>query len=265
MNIILKIADVIDVPLLKKLNIASIYFLDTRKNIIMDGDFTKILFVKPHFTMDGIFIDFPVTLMNNYTEKNSNKSIIWYQPYHQNNILIFQYLMEIEKQLIDYYIKYKGIDKKPQYSLYSQLQSGSAKIYSSYKMKQNDSTSSLNSQNTDHYATETRKNLNQRIIKSGTSRVTDDLTSSASITDKEMNTTTEGQYQMLSGLHEKRLNGQAITILSRSNSANFLQTDKDFADSEPEKAQKQYYIKMSGIWESHDSVGLTYKILQKTW
>jgi len=265
MNIILKITDVIDVPFSKKLNIASIYFLDTRKNIIRDGDFTKILFVNPHFTMDGIFIDFPVTLMNNYTEKNSNKSIIWYQPYHQNNILIFQYLMEIEKQLIDYYIKYKGIDKKPQYSLYSQLQSGSAKIYSVYKMKQNDSTSSLNSQNADHYTTETRKNLNQRIIKSATHRFAEDSTSSGSMTDKDVNNTPDGRVQISSGVNEKIFNGQTITILSRSNSANLLQTDKDFADSEPEKAQKQYYIKISGLWESHDSVGLTYKILQKTW
>ena len=38
----------------------NVYFLDSKKNILMDGTFTKIIFMNEWFTMNGIYISFPI-------------------------------------------------------------------------------------------------------------------------------------------------------------------------------------------------------------
>lgn len=139
MNIILKLTDLFEAP--EKMDTRVVYFLDTKKNMIMDGEFTKVLYVRPHVTMDGWFIECPLYI-NHITEKYSN--LIWFQPYHQCNIHVLKHFSEIEKQLLDYYMDYKQCDKTPQYSLHNQLYSGNIKIYS-YKMKSSESREELNS------------------------------------------------------------------------------------------------------------------------
>jgi hypothetical protein len=206
MNIILKLTDVLD-PIQKKLHTESILFLDTRKNMIMDGEFTKMLFATPHFTMDGVFIKFPICFSPQQLEKFQNKNILWFQPFHANNISVLQDFAEIEKQLIDYYMKYKGVSNKtPQYSLHNHLYSGSVKVYSS---------------------------LHRSMADTRSIRHIDSNSSISSQPDK-------------------------ITILSRSSSSNL----SSYLDPSDPSKLKSYCVKISGIWESKDQIGITYKILE---
>ena len=45
---------------LNNINSYNVCFLEPKKNIIMDGLFTKINFLNEYLTMNGIFIIFPI-------------------------------------------------------------------------------------------------------------------------------------------------------------------------------------------------------------
>ena len=132
MNILLHVNDVI---------LPQIYFLDKKTNIIMDGVFTKIVFSNHCISMNGLFIDFPIK--NVMTNRIHSKNII--QLDMVNNKDLFQKLIEIEKQVLYYYVQYFSDlttdaqfsnekrcsiqNKTIIYNLKNQLQSGSIKYY----------------------------------------------------------------------------------------------------------------------------------------
>ena len=50
----------------KRITMNGVFFSDKKKNIIMDGTFTKIQYSESFFTMNGIFVYFPVMGKNKY-------------------------------------------------------------------------------------------------------------------------------------------------------------------------------------------------------
>lgn len=212
-----------------------IKFLDTKQNMIMDGDFTKIIYSDEMVTMNGLYFTCPLILKTNdqYTKilqnplrnhddgskrnekltnidntdtlkqnkiySMENKNVIWFYPYHSQNENIISLFSELEKTILDEYIRHvygikllsppgfintnKSI-KTPIYSLHNQLLSGNVKYYS----------------------------------KNG--------------------------------------------LLTSRGSSNNLSTDAD--KSYRLNFKKVYIIKISGIWETSDHVGITYKLLETT-
>ena len=51
MNLIIKIDDI---------KLENIFFLDTKENIIMEGNFTKIIYSNEYFMMNGIYLDLSI-------------------------------------------------------------------------------------------------------------------------------------------------------------------------------------------------------------
>ena len=125
MNIIIRYRDVVDVS--EKLNEKRIQFLNSKRNITMDGEFTKILFVTEHFSMDSIFIEFPIELQHEPINKNAALKINT-----TNNLLIHKF-SELEKQLINYYKLYKNVNKKSILLLSNNLINGNVKIFTPLK------------------------------------------------------------------------------------------------------------------------------------
>jgi len=122
---------------------SQIYFLDKKKNIIMDGVFTKIVYSNNCMSMNGLYIDFPIK--NIMTNRVHSKNILQLDTI--SNKSLFQKLLDIEKELLSYYIQYfspsqsefltnekhNHIQKKNiVYTLKNQLQSGSIKYYKEY-------------------------------------------------------------------------------------------------------------------------------------
>lgn len=83
-------------------NLSNIYFLDKKTNMIMDGVFTKIRFSTNCVSMNGLYIELP--MKNIMTNKVYSKNIIQLDTI--NNKDLFQKLIDIEKQLLQYYIQY---------------------------------------------------------------------------------------------------------------------------------------------------------------
>lgn len=134
MNIIIRHRDIFDTS--EKLNEKRIQFLNSKRNITMDGEFTKILFVTEHFSMDCIFIECPIELQCEPINKNgilkSNA---------KNNMLINKFA-ELEKQLINYYKIYKNVNKKSILLLSNNLINGNVKIFTPMKLYNENQTHS---------------------------------------------------------------------------------------------------------------------------
>jgi len=128
MNIILNINDLSNPE--SELEKNRVHFLEKKRNIIMDGVFTKIIFSDEFITMNGLYINCLMQFQNS-NDKN-NKNIVYFQPYHTLNVFLIKSFSEIEKQILEYYKDYYVCIKTPVYSLHNQLYSGNAKIYKSF-------------------------------------------------------------------------------------------------------------------------------------
>ena len=73
----------------------NLFFLDKKKNIIMDGFFTKILYSSPNYSILGLFFDFAIQ------GKLSNNKFFGFD-INSNADKIAMYI-EMEKQLLKNY------------------------------------------------------------------------------------------------------------------------------------------------------------------
>lgn len=180
MNIVLN-AEMVDID-------SCIKFLDTKRNNIMDGKFTKLLYSDEYASFNGLYVLCPLTrVISNSSYKNN----FAFYPNMPNNVQITQQLVQLEKQLITFYKQYNSCNKKHIFSLQTQLNSGIIKIY-------------------------------QDIIKSNSS---------------------EKPVIDYGKIHTdiKQIGNFGLTLNEK---------------------QSFYVIKISGIWETSDTIGITYKFLE---
>jgi hypothetical protein len=116
-----------------KFFIDNINLLKQKTNIIVDGNFTKLIYSNEYFIMNGIFLNFPLEILSVNTEPKYNT--IFYQPYEKKNYNIIQQLINIESELLDYYKKSNNINKKNVNVLSKKIFTGNFKIYKDEKNK----------------------------------------------------------------------------------------------------------------------------------
>ena len=110
-----------------------IQFLNTKRNITMDGEFTKLLFVTEHFSTDSLFLRFPVQLIVDPRITSKSESVkrqMVLNPNSTNQSVITNFT-ELEKQLLNYYKKYKNINKHSIMLLNNNLLTGNIKLFTS--------------------------------------------------------------------------------------------------------------------------------------
>jgi hypothetical protein len=138
----------------------NIRFLEKKQNIIMQGDFTKIMYSVDILTMNGMYVLCPLQCMDTSTKRTANHSInkhmIWYQPTIPSNNHLVQYFESIEKRLIALYIDHNALynfRKKEEtktcvYSLYNQLMMGYTKVYRDFITEESSQSQSIQSATT---------------------------------------------------------------------------------------------------------------------
>jgi hypothetical protein len=107
---------------LPKFTLTNLFFLDTKKNMIMDGNFTKLLYSNELFVMNGLYLLFPIE--HNGPEKIMNKTQIRFSPYSQQNNSIVQEFARVERKILEYYKQTRGANKKLSNLLHRQMASG---------------------------------------------------------------------------------------------------------------------------------------------
>jgi hypothetical protein len=133
MNIILNINDLCDPDNATEISKNKLHFLDKKRNIIMDGEFTKIVFSDEFITINGVYINCPILFQTIGDRNLLNKNIVYFQPYNAVNTPLLKIYTEMEKQILDYYKEFYDSTKMPVYSLHNQLYSGNAKVYRSFQ------------------------------------------------------------------------------------------------------------------------------------
>jgi len=110
---------------LNNINSYNVCFLEPKKNIIMEGSFTKMNFLNEYLTMNGIFIIFPI---NQYSIENNEKK--YYLKFnHTVNTKTVQEFSKLENNLLDLYNNSHNRMKKKSLLLSKQLNNGYIKIY----------------------------------------------------------------------------------------------------------------------------------------
>ena len=105
----------------------NIYFLDSKKNILMDGTFTKLMFMNEWFTMNGIYIAFPIFVQN--IEKNptmgQKHTVIFAVNAHLD---LIEKIEALERAILSRYGTYENT-KIPMYNINHSLRMGIFKLY----------------------------------------------------------------------------------------------------------------------------------------
>ena len=123
---------------LDQVNLQNLFFLDSKKNIIMDGKFTKILYSDELLTTNGISVIIP--FHNTTIDKTYNKTMLKFQTSDSINIRITNELARIEKYILEYYKQISSNTKSATTTLNDHMKNGNVKIY-------RDSISSANAKN----------------------------------------------------------------------------------------------------------------------
>lgn len=105
----------------------NILLLEPTTNIVMSGSFTKINYITEWFTMNGIYIMFPIDVIDVYGA--GTKMQMKYNPYTSVNSAILHDIAKMEHKLLDMYMHTHLRSVKKQISLSRQLQTGNMKIY----------------------------------------------------------------------------------------------------------------------------------------
>lgn len=145
----------------------NVFFLDMKKNMVIDGYFTKIIYTDSIISLNGLYFHFPVEISHNLLDNNvllkDTPDFVWssidessgieFQNIIDNtdfiedelplftkktilnistssliNSNVIKELCRIEHEIIEHYKEYFKINKINTYSLKNQLKSGSIKV-----------------------------------------------------------------------------------------------------------------------------------------
>ena len=143
-----------------KVNTQNVYFTEKKKNIIVDGDFTKILYSTDVFEMNGLYILFKFDSLHFYSlsklpsvskdtmasQQNwiqvnrTSKRTFAFSNASKLNMDLVERLCQIEKDIIERYIASNCPSKTASYILKNQLVSGTIKYHSIDEANQNSKT-----------------------------------------------------------------------------------------------------------------------------
>jgi hypothetical protein len=216
---------------IKQFDPIAITFMGIKKNNIINGHFSKIIYGDSLVTFNGIYIYFQI--IPNYVvsfiepdtydvekggNKRKNEYSIFYLDSNNFNLNIVHQLSSIEHSIIEYYKELYKINKTSVHQLKSQLHSGNIKIY------KND------------------------IDNSGVGG--SKPPASKTLQTTQTNNVATFHKPVRSTLHHYYTN--TFTNMSI----------KEAEDSHVCKEMRNYLLKVSGIWENKFSLGITYKFIE---
>tara|TARA_S200000501_G_C20588345_1_gene640389 strand:+ start:115 stop:603 length:489 start_codon:yes stop_codon:yes gene_type:complete len=110
-----------------------IRYLYPKKNTIMDGEFTKILFSKEYVTMNGLYFFLPFLI--DYKKSVENSHIRFLMLHNKQNVQLVNDLKSIENNLLKNYSNYYRINKEYEYILAKQLSTNQIRVYHDHSNK----------------------------------------------------------------------------------------------------------------------------------
>jgi len=123
-----KIAKIVyDIP---KFNVNNVFLLESKKNMIMEGKFTKIIYSDAFFVLYGIFLKVPMMIEGTTTDNaTGNKKFYRFNIQNITHENTMNEIIHIETRILEFYKEVYNINKKLNTILRNQLYNGYIKIY----------------------------------------------------------------------------------------------------------------------------------------
>jgi len=179
----------------------------------MDGNFTKIIYSNQWFTINSIFIHFPIEWLS--VEKIANKSILRFNPYSPKNLPIVQDFAKFETRNLEYFKTFGKLHNRTTNTFSKQLYTGNMKIFKEYV--------DPNKVSYDDYISPQCFGISSR-------------------------------------------SSTVLNEAKRGYRPNFRnEVDESFGSSftDTPSLEKMFVIKISGIWENYEEIGLTFKLMEQ--
>lgn len=245
-----------------------IFFLDKKKNNIINGCFSKIVYSPEYFTMNGIFFVIPFTIKSpipNLTMHlpglsiadnsllHDNKYTVSFYTHDIKNLQYITLLSKIENAIINTYKETNGLKKRINLGLTNQLYKGFFKIYKEKRGRtysvpklfysQQNNTSNISGNTTDL----------SNVLYNEHNEIGPKVTNSFHNNHHSKSyTLTNGG---LSG-DNVAYNREVDAVACNRDSFSILHSKE-----ENEKNNK-YMLKISGVWENAEEIGITYKFIE---
>lgn len=108
----------------------NVRFMDKKRNVIMEGEFSKIVYMDNHASFNGIYFVFSLRVKTVREDHlGGDKHNLWYSPYEADNQRVIQTIAKYEAALVRAYAQQMHCLKRPSNALRSQLASGNLKCY----------------------------------------------------------------------------------------------------------------------------------------
>ena len=264
-------------------SLVNINFLDTKKNIIMDGNFTKIIYSNQWFTVNSIFICFPIEWTT--IEKVANKYVLRFNPYSTKNLPVVQDFARLEIRILEYFKTFFNLNVRISNSFSKQLYTGNMKIFKEYIGDYSSSVAirgpyghsppkapmGLSKENLGFakpldpavqnlQKVDTKDKFNQGLYSP--SWETHSATKSPSELVVGNSDSTPIRTKLFEGFAKPQ--GGANPRSSLDNPRRGLSADdEDEPQNDNCNQQKHFVIKVSGIWENYEEIGLTFKLMEQ--
>ena len=108
------------------LSLSDIIIADKKRNIVIDGSFSKIIYSNENVVLSGIYINIPFIALK--LVKCEDECFLQYNSSDPANIRIIQDFLKIEYQLLDYYQKFNNLRSNISNNMTKRLMSGKFKI-----------------------------------------------------------------------------------------------------------------------------------------
>jgi hypothetical protein len=109
-----------------KFSLSDIIIADKKRNVVIDGSFSKIIYSNENVALSGPHINIPFITLK--IVKCENEWFLQYNSSDPTNQLIIQDFSKIEYQLLDYYQKVNNLRSNISNTITKRLQSGKFKI-----------------------------------------------------------------------------------------------------------------------------------------
>lgn len=107
---------------LNQCNIDYFHFLDSKSNLIMEGIFTKLMYALPSYTINSIYIKFPIA-----NPVSHIKNFIVFDPVKDKPL--FNLFRKLEIDILNNYASIRNHAKKPNYSISNMFSYGRTKFF----------------------------------------------------------------------------------------------------------------------------------------
>ena len=118
---------------INQIALPNVFLLDTKQNMVINGKFTKLIYSNEYFTMNGMFISFPIA--NWRIENVVNRSNYLCYPSNNGNQTVIQKFLSLESDIIELYREVNHCRKTLSPIFANQLNSCSLKITKDFYSK----------------------------------------------------------------------------------------------------------------------------------